>query len=277
VPVIRMGDFSTELCGGTGTCSAPATIGVVRIRSEGGVGPPACAASTAASGRGGARARFRQHEEVLRNVSTLPARRDTRSACPPSSRRLLGAAARDPHLEKRITELQQGKARRGASRDPPRRRAAGSTGSPWLATRVEGLDAQGACATWPNRLRDRIKSGVPSSGAAVGRARRCFCSRRRQPRTLTEPLLPTPARSSPTWRRSSAGQGGRPAGLRAAAGGKEPAARLDRGARAADELSSAPETVELGRGCRPTCGAAPSIDDPRLIPRAPRPQARPST
>jgi alanyl-tRNA synthetase len=157
VTVIRMGDFSTELCGGTHV-RRTGDIGVLKIRSEGGVAAGVRRVE-AASGEG-ALELIRQHEDVLRNVSTL-----LRGSADEAAGKLERLLAQQREFEKRIAEL-QGKLAGGASRDvlADARRVDGIT---VLATRVEGLDDKGL-RDMADRLRDRIKSGVVILGVAEG-------------------------------------------------------------------------------------------------------------
>jgi len=157
VTVVRMGDFSVELCGGTHV-RRTGDIGVFKLRSEAGVaaGVRRIEAATGA----GALAEIRRHEETLREVSALL--RGAEDDAPAKLEKLL---AQQRELEKRIAEL-QGKLAGGASRDvlADARRVDGAT---VLATRVEGLDDKGL-RELADRLRDRIKTGVVVLGAADG-------------------------------------------------------------------------------------------------------------
>jgi alanyl-tRNA synthetase len=157
VTVVRMGEFSTELCGGTHV-QRTGDIGVVKVRGESGVAA-GVRRLEAASGEG-ALELIRQHEEVLRNVSTL-----LRGPAEEATAKLEKLLAQQRDLERRVAEL-QGKLAGGASRDllADARRVDGIT---VLATRVEGLDDKGL-RDMADRLRDRIQSGVVVLGAAQG-------------------------------------------------------------------------------------------------------------
>src|SRR5437870_1693536 len=157
VTVVRMGDFSTELCGGTHV-QRTGDIGVLKIRGESGVA--AGVRRLEAVPGAGALQLIRSHEAVLRDISAL-----LRTPGEEAAARLEKLLAQQRELEKRIAEL-QGKLAGGASRDllADARHVDGIT---VLATRVEGLDDKGL-REMADRLRDRIKSGVVVLGAAQG-------------------------------------------------------------------------------------------------------------
>jgi alanyl-tRNA synthetase len=157
VTVVRMGSFSTELCGGTHVART-GDIGILKIRGEGGVAAGVRRVE-AASGEG-ALELIRSHEALLHEISTL-----LRGPAEEAAGKLEKLLAQQRDLEKRIAEL-QGKLAGGATRDvlADARRVDGIT---VLATRVEGLDDKGL-REMADRLRDRIKSGVVVLGAAQG-------------------------------------------------------------------------------------------------------------
>jgi alanyl-tRNA synthetase len=157
VTVVRMGDFSVELCGGTHVART-GDIGVVKIRAESGVAAGVRRVE-AASGEA-ALELIRSHEAVLREIGTL-----LRGPAEEAAAKLEKLLAQQRELEKRIAEL-QGKLAGGATRDvlADARKVDGIT---VLATRVEGLDDKGL-REMADRLRDRIKSGVVVLGAAQG-------------------------------------------------------------------------------------------------------------
>jgi alanyl-tRNA synthetase len=157
VTVVRMGDFSVELCGGTHV-RRTGDIGVVKIRDESGVAA-GVRRLEAASGAG-ALELIRRQEALLSDLSEL-----LKTGEDEAKGRLEKLLAEKRELEKRIAEL-QGKLAGGASRDvlADARHIDGIT---VLATRVEGLDDKGL-RELADRLRDRIKSGVVVLGAAQG-------------------------------------------------------------------------------------------------------------
>src|SRR5206468_3430181 len=108
VSVVRMGGFSTELCGGTHV-QRTGDIGVLKIRGESGVAA-GVRRLEAVSGEG-ALELIRSHEAVLRDISAL-----LRTPGEEAAARLEKLLAQQRELEKRIAEL-QGKLAGGASRD----------------------------------------------------------------------------------------------------------------------------------------------------------------
>jgi len=154
VRVLRMGDYSIELCGGTHVART-GDIGVFKVDGEGGVAA-GVRRIEAVTGRG-ALDEIRRHEALLGEIAQLL--RAGEEGAKAKLEKLLGQQ-RD--LEKRIQEL-QGKLAGGASRDvlADARRVDGAT---VLATRVDGLDDQGL-RDMADSLRDRIGSGVVVLGA----------------------------------------------------------------------------------------------------------------
>jgi alanyl-tRNA synthetase len=157
VRVVRMGQFSVELCGGTHV-ERTGDIGLFKVRGEGGVAS-GVRRLEAATGEG-ALGYIRQREATLREISTLLRGPEEEAAA-----KLEKLIAQQRELEKRIAEL-QGKLAGGASRDVMAD-ARSVDGITVLATRVDGLDDKGL-RDMADKLRDRIKSGVVVLGAAQG-------------------------------------------------------------------------------------------------------------
>ena len=155
VTVVRMGDFSTELCGGTHVART-GDIGFFRLDSESGVAA-GVRRIEAATGQGAI-------AQVRREIRNLDEARDLLGSDDLAGRiERMRADLRE--RDKRIAEL-QGKLAGGATRDvlADARRVDGIT---VLATRIDGLDDKGL-REMADRLRDRIKSGVIVLGTAVG-------------------------------------------------------------------------------------------------------------
>src|SRR5262249_38268499 len=108
VRVVRMGEFSTELCGGTHVART-GDIGVLKVRGESG-GAAGVRGLEAGSGEG-ALGLIRAHEEVLAQIGTL-----LRGPAEEAAAKLERLLAQQRELEKRIAEL-QGKLAGGATRD----------------------------------------------------------------------------------------------------------------------------------------------------------------
>src|SRR5581483_9658032 len=221
VTVVRMGDFSVELCGGTHV-QRTGDIGVVKIRDESGVAA-GVRRLEAASGAG-ALDSIRRQEDLLADLGDL-----LKAGEHEAKAKLEKLLAQQRELEKRVAEL-QGKLAGGASRDvlADARRIDGIT---VLATRVQGLDDKGL-REMADRLRDRIKSGVVVLGAEQeGRALLLAAvtkdlTGRYHAGNIIKQLAPL----------VGGGGGGRPDF--AQAGGKDPA-RLDAALAAAYELLGA--------------------------------------
>jgi len=154
VRVVRMGDYSVELCGGTHVART-GDIGVFKLDGESGVaaGVRRIEAVTGA----GALEEIRRHEGLLGEIATL-----LKTGEEGAKAKLEKLLAQQRELERRIQEL-QGKLAGGASRDvmAGARRVGDAT---ILATRVDGLDDQGL-RDMADRLRERIGSGVVVLGA----------------------------------------------------------------------------------------------------------------
>jgi alanyl-tRNA synthetase len=157
VRVVRMGEFSTELCGGTHVART-GDIGYFRLRDESGVA--AGVRRLEASTGSGAIAEVRKKEELLEDIASLLKAGEGEARA--KLEKLLGQLREQ---EKRISEL-QGKLAGGASRDfmADARQVDGIT---VLATKVEGLDDKGL-RDMADRLRDKVGSGVVVLAAAQG-------------------------------------------------------------------------------------------------------------
>jgi alanyl-tRNA synthetase len=157
VTVVRMGDFSTELCGGTHV-RRTGDIGVFKIDAESGVaaGVRRLEAVTGA----GALDEIRRHEALLGDIALL-----LKAGEQEAKGKLEKLLQQSRELERRVQELQS-KLAGGATRDvmADARQVNGIT---ILATKVDGLDDKGL-RDMADRLRDRIKSGIVVLAAAQG-------------------------------------------------------------------------------------------------------------
>ncbi|HXJ35317.1 MAG TPA: alanine--tRNA ligase [Candidatus Eisenbacteria bacterium] len=221
VRVVRMGEFSTELCGGTHV-QRTGDIGVFKLDGESGVaaGVRRIEAATGA----GALGEIRRHEALLGEIAHL-----LRAGEQDAKAKLEKLLAQSRELEKRIAEL-QGKLAGGASRDVMAD-AKQVNGITVLATKVEGLDDKGL-RDMADKLRDRIKSGVVVLGGAQGDKVMLLA-------TVTKDLVGTYHAGNIIKRLApmvGGGGGGRPDF--AQAGGKDPT-KLDAALAAAYELVGA--------------------------------------
>ena len=149
VRVVRIGDFSTELCGGTHIHQA-GDIGLFRLSAEGGVsaGVRRIEAVTGAT----AFDVMRAYDAVLAEVTGLL--RSTNEDAPEKVRRLLD---RQKELERQVAEL---KSRLGQNRVPEllgkaQKNAAGAS---FIVERVEGLDSRQLRET-VDQLRQQLPGG----------------------------------------------------------------------------------------------------------------------
>jgi alanyl-tRNA synthetase len=157
VRVLRMGDFSVELCGGTHV-SRTGDIGLFKLKTESGVAS-GVRRIEAATGEG-ALEWIRQREQVLKEISHLL--KGTEEDATDKIERLL-AQQRD--LEKKITQLQTALA--GSQGDDIAARAHKLDGVSVVASRVEGVDDKGL-RELADRLRDKLHPAVIVLGALQG-------------------------------------------------------------------------------------------------------------
>jgi alanyl-tRNA synthetase len=156
VRVIRIGDFSTELCGGT-HLDATGQIGLFKVTDEGAVAS-GVRRIEAVTGEP-ALAHVGREEAALRESAGL-------LKIPPLEvpRRLAGLLEEQKRLEKQLAQLESKLARSQAGDLVAAAREV--AGVPVLAARLDGLDPDGLRSV-VDTLRDRLPSGVIVLGSAV--------------------------------------------------------------------------------------------------------------
>jgi alanyl-tRNA synthetase len=156
VRVIRIGDFSTELCGGT-HLDATGQIGLFKVTDEGAVAS-GVRRIEAVTGEH-ALAHVGREEAALRESAGL-------LKIPPLElpRRLAALLEDQKRLEKQLAQLET-KLARGQAQDLVAA-AREVAGVPVLAARLDGLDPDGLRSVM-DTLRDRLPSGVIVLGSAV--------------------------------------------------------------------------------------------------------------
>jgi len=159
VRVIKIGDFSTELCGGTHTL-ATGEIGLVKILSEGSVSS-GVRRLEAVSGEGSLH-HFRKDHELERVVGNLVSRSDGRSPAESPKQEL---EKKDAELKRLQRELEQARMKSAASS------VASATdqvktvnGIKVLAQRVDNVD-RNQMRTLVDNLRNKLGSGVVVLGS----------------------------------------------------------------------------------------------------------------
>jgi len=157
VRVLRMGDFSTELCGGTHV-SRTGDIGLFKLRAESGVasGVRRVEATTGE----GALEWVRHKEKTLREIGNIL--KGTEEEAVEKLERWL---AQRRELEQQLTQLQSKQA--GSQSEDLAARARRMNGVNVVVSRVEGVEEKGL-REMADRLRDKLQPAVVVLGAVQG-------------------------------------------------------------------------------------------------------------
>jgi len=157
VRVLRMGNFSTELCGGTHV-SRTGDIGLFKLKAEAGVasGVRRVEATTGE----GALEWVRQREQILKEISSILKGSEENVAD-----KLAKLLAQQRELEKKLAQLQSTLA--GSQSDDILSQARRLNGVSVVASRVEGVDDKGL-RELADQLRDKLHPAVVVLGAVQG-------------------------------------------------------------------------------------------------------------
>ncbi len=157
VRVVEMGDFSTELCGGTHV-RRTGDIGILKLRGEAGVA--AGVRRIEALTGPGALEWIRRREQMLRDVGEIL--KGSEDAAVEKLQKLI---AQQKETERRLAELQSKLA--GSQSADLLSKARRVNGISVLATRVEGIDDRGL-REMADRLREKLGSGIIVLGTVRG-------------------------------------------------------------------------------------------------------------
>ena len=161
VRVIRIGDFSTELCGGTHT-AATGEIGLIKILKEGSVSSGVRRVE-AITGEGSVR-HFRKDHQLENVVATLAAHADGTT---PAEALKLELEKRDAEIKRLARELDQVRMKSASSSvAATTERIREVKGVKVLAHRIDNLERP-QMRTLVDQLRNKIGSGVVVLGSAI--------------------------------------------------------------------------------------------------------------
>lgn len=163
VRVIKIGDFSTELCGGTHT-GATGEIGLIKILKEGSVSSGVRRVE-AVTGEGSLQ-HFRKDHELEEVVSGLSQFTGS-TALPPADALRTEMARRDAEIKRLARELDQARMKQATSSTANiGEKIKDVRGVKVLAHRVDNLE-RSQMRTLVDQLRDKIGSGVVVLGSAT--------------------------------------------------------------------------------------------------------------
>jgi alanyl-tRNA synthetase len=159
VRVVRMGDFSTELCGGTHV-NRTGDIGFFKLEAESGVAAGVRRVE-AFTGQGALEA-IRRREKVLEDIGSHLGARDTQAI-----ERLERLLAHEKELEKRIRALEQKLVSGAGAAGAADERVREANGVKVVTRKVEGVEAK-ALREMADRMRQKYGSAVVALGADLG-------------------------------------------------------------------------------------------------------------
>ncbi len=161
VRVIKIGDFSTELCGGTHTAQT-GEIGLVKILSEGSVSSGVRRVE-AVTGEGSLK-HFRRDHELERAVATLVGKREAAS---PAEAVRTEIERKENEIKRLTRELEQARMKSAsASVSSAEDRVRVVSGVKVLSQRVDNLERP-QLRTLVDNLRNKLGSGVVVLGSAI--------------------------------------------------------------------------------------------------------------
>jgi len=159
VRVVRMGDFSTELCGGTHV-NRTGDIGFFKLEAESGVAA-GVRRIEAFTGQGALEA-IRRREKILEDIGSHLGARDAQAI-----ERLERLLAHEKELEKRVRALEQKLVSGAAAAGGAEERVREANGVKVVTRKVEGVEAK-ALREMADRMRQKHGSAVVALGADLG-------------------------------------------------------------------------------------------------------------
>ncbi|HVA78640.1 MAG TPA: DHHA1 domain-containing protein, partial [Candidatus Binataceae bacterium] len=155
VRVVRMGDFSVELCGGTHV-SRTGDVGFFKLEAESGVAAGVRRVE-AVTGQGALES-IRRQEKILDEIAGLLGARDSAALD-----RLEKILAREKELEKKLRALEQQLASGGGAAAAADERVQDVNGVKLVTRRADGTDPRAM-----REMADRMRQKYPSSVIALG-------------------------------------------------------------------------------------------------------------